>query len=75
MRRHTGICMRGSKDSESNLDGLFLVRVERAADQWHRRRSFLELRFIKRIACPLWTMSAPPLSPSSSRNKGRPSRE
>ena len=31
---------------ESNLDGLFLVRVERAAYRWHRQKSFLEIKFI-----------------------------
>jgi hypothetical protein len=34
------------QDNGSNLDGLFLVRVERAANRWHRLKSFLELRFI-----------------------------
>jgi hypothetical protein len=34
------------QDNGSNLDGLFLVRVERAAYRWHRLKSFLELRFI-----------------------------
>jgi hypothetical protein len=33
------------QDPESNLDGLFLVRVERASYRWHRQKSFLELRF------------------------------
>jgi hypothetical protein len=33
------------QDPEANLDGLFLVRVERAAYRWHRQKSFLELRF------------------------------
>jgi hypothetical protein len=36
----------GQQDPESNLDGLFLVRVERAAYRWHRQKSFLELRFM-----------------------------
>jgi hypothetical protein len=34
------------RDPESNLDGLFLVRVERAAYRWHRRKSYLELQFM-----------------------------
>jgi hypothetical protein len=34
------------QDLESNLDGLFLVRVERAAYRWHRQKSFLELQFL-----------------------------
>ena len=33
-------------DPESNLDGLFLVRVERASYRWHRQKSFLEIKFI-----------------------------
>jgi hypothetical protein len=34
------------QDPESNLDGLFLVRVERASYRWHRQKSFLEIKFI-----------------------------
>jgi hypothetical protein len=34
------------QDLEGNLDGLYLVRVERAAYRWHRQKSFWELRFI-----------------------------
>jgi hypothetical protein len=34
------------QDPEANLDGLFLVRVERASYRWHRQKSFLEIRFI-----------------------------
>jgi hypothetical protein len=46
MRRQIPGLHLGQKDSETNLDGLFLVRVERAADRWHRQKSFWELRFI-----------------------------
>jgi hypothetical protein len=46
MRRQIPGLHLGQKDSESNLDGLFLVRVERAAYRWHWQKSFLELRFI-----------------------------
>ena len=46
MRRHIPGLHSVQKDDGSNLDGLFLVRVERAAYQWHRQKSFLELRFI-----------------------------
>src|SRR5882757_7298490 len=31
---------------ESNLDGLFLVRVERASYRWHRQKSFLEIKLV-----------------------------
>jgi hypothetical protein len=45
MRRHIPGLHSGQHVPESNLDGLFLVRVERAAYQWNRKKSFLELRF------------------------------
>jgi hypothetical protein len=34
------------QDPGGNLDGLFLVRVERAAYRWQRQKSFWEVRFI-----------------------------
>jgi hypothetical protein len=46
MRRHIPGLHSLQQNPESNLDGLFLVRVERAAYRWHRQKSFLELRFI-----------------------------
>ncbi len=46
MRRQIPGLHSGQQDPGSNLDGLFLVRVERAAYRWHRQKSFLELRFI-----------------------------
>jgi hypothetical protein len=46
MRRHIPGLHSRQQDPESNLDGLFLVRVERASYRWHRQKSFLELRFI-----------------------------
>jgi hypothetical protein len=46
MRRHIPGLHSRQQDPENNLDGLFLVRVERAAYRWHRQKSFLELRFI-----------------------------
>jgi PD-(D/E)XK nuclease superfamily len=46
MRRHIPGLHSLRQDPESNLDGLFLVRVERASYRWHRQKSFLELRFI-----------------------------
>ena len=41
MRRQIPGLHLGQKDSETNLDGLFLVQVERAAYRWHRQKSFL----------------------------------
>ena len=46
MRRHIPGLHSMQQDPESNLDGLFLVRVERAAYRWHRQKSFLELQFL-----------------------------
>jgi hypothetical protein len=46
MRRHIPGLHSGQQDPETNVDGLFLVRVEGAAYRWHRQKSFLELRFI-----------------------------
>jgi hypothetical protein len=45
MRRQIPGLHSRQQDSESNLDGLFLVRVERAAYRWHRQKPFLEVRF------------------------------
>jgi hypothetical protein len=46
MRRHIPGLHSGQQSLESNIDGLFLVRVERAAYRWHRQKPFLEIRFI-----------------------------
>ncbi len=46
MRRHIPGLHSGQQDPESNLDGLFLVRVDRASYRWQRQKLFLELRFI-----------------------------
>ena len=46
MRRHIPGLHSNQQNLETNLDGLFLVRVERAAYRWHPRKPFLELRFI-----------------------------
>ena len=46
MRRHIPGLHSLQQDPGSNLDGLLLVRVERAAYRWHRQKPFLELRFI-----------------------------
>ena len=46
MRRQIPGLYSRQQDPESNLDGLFLVRVERASYRWHRQKPFFELRFI-----------------------------
>ena len=46
MRRHIPGLHSRQRNAESNLDGLFLVRVEGASYRWHRQKSFLELGFI-----------------------------
>ena len=45
MKRHIpGLHMR-NEDPERNLDGLFLVRVEKAVYRWHPHKPFFEVRF------------------------------
>ena len=34
------------QDSDTSLDGVFLVRVERAWYRWHQQKPFVELRFV-----------------------------
>src|SRR5271166_3747286 len=46
MRRQIPGLHSNQLDPEGSLDGLFLVRVERAAYRRHRQKPFLELRFI-----------------------------
>ena len=46
MRRHIPGLHSVRQDPETNLDGFYLVRVERAAYRWHRQKSFLELQFL-----------------------------
>ena len=45
MRRHLPGLHSGHADLVSNLEGLFLVRVERASYRWHPQKPFLSLRF------------------------------
>ena len=45
MRRHLPGLHSGHPDLVSNLEGLFLVRVERASYRWHLQKPFLSLRF------------------------------
>ena len=46
MRRHIPGLHSWQQDPESNLDGLFLVRVQGASYRWHRQKAFLELLFM-----------------------------
>jgi hypothetical protein len=46
MRQHIPGLHSVLQDPEGKLDGLFLVRVESAAYQWHRQKSHLEILFI-----------------------------
>ena len=34
------------QDSDTSIDGVFLVRVERAWYRWHQQKPFVELRFV-----------------------------
>jgi len=45
MRRHIPGLHSGHHGVFSNLDGLFLVRVERASYRWHPQKPFLALQF------------------------------
>jgi hypothetical protein len=45
MRRHIPGLQSGHHGVFSNLDGLFLVRVEGASYRWHPQKPFLSLRF------------------------------
>jgi hypothetical protein len=53
VRHHIPGLHSGRQDPESSLDGLFLVRVERAAYRWHRQKSFLEIKFIVLYSSPM----------------------
>jgi hypothetical protein len=61
MRRHIPGHHSGQQHPGSDLDGLLLVRVDKASYRWHRQKPFLELRFvvlepkILGIAVLLWT--------------------
>src|SRR5580700_5721021 len=45
MRRFVPGLHSGHHASSTNLDGVFLVRVERASYRWHTQKPFLALRF------------------------------
>jgi hypothetical protein len=46
MRRHIPGLHSKQQDVDSNLDGLFLVRVDKASYRWHPQKPFLALRFV-----------------------------
>ena len=45
MRRHIPGLHSGHSDLVSNLEGLFLVRVDQASYRWHPQKPFLAVRF------------------------------
>ena len=46
MKRHIPGLHFQHRDVDSNLDGLFLVRVDGATYRWHREKPFLQLQFV-----------------------------
>jgi hypothetical protein len=46
MRRHTPGLHSTQQTFESNLDGLFLVRVDKGSYRWHPKKPFVALRFV-----------------------------
>jgi len=46
MRRHIPGLYSGQQAAVTNLDGLFLVRVDQASYRWHAQKPFLSLRFV-----------------------------
>jgi hypothetical protein len=46
MRRQIPGLNSRQQNFESNLDGLFLVRVDRASYRWHPKKPFLALQFV-----------------------------
>jgi hypothetical protein len=45
MRRHIPGLQTGHLGASTNLDGIFLVRVEQASYRWHPQKPFLAVRF------------------------------
>ena len=45
MRRHIPGLQSRTPETDNRLEGIFLVRVERAFYRWHTRKPFLALRF------------------------------
>ena len=46
MKRHIPGLHSRQQDGDRPLEGLFVVRVERASYRWHPQRAFLQLRFV-----------------------------
>jgi hypothetical protein len=46
MRRHIPGLHSPQQTLENSLDGLFLVRVDRASYRWHAQKPFLALQFV-----------------------------
>jgi hypothetical protein len=46
MRRHIPGLNSNQQDAAKCLDGVFLVRVDKATHQWRREKLFLELQFV-----------------------------
>jgi hypothetical protein len=46
MKRHIPGLHSRQQTAESNLDGLFLVRIDHASYRWHPQKPFLNLRFV-----------------------------
>src|SRR5256885_1351162 len=46
MKRHIPGLSLSQENVENALEGLLLVRVERASYQWHPKKAFLDLRFV-----------------------------
>ena len=57
MKRHIPGLHSNDHDHESQLDGLFLVRVDGASYRWHPQKPFLFLRFVIQEPAPFATRS------------------
>ena len=57
MRRHIPGLNSLQTSADTNLDGLFLVRVDGAIYRWHRHKSYFELRFVILEPTPSATQS------------------
>jgi hypothetical protein len=57
MKRHIPGLHSNDHHHESQLDGLFLVRVDGASYRWHPQKPFLFLRFVIQEPAPFATRS------------------
>jgi hypothetical protein len=46
MRRHVPGLHSSQQPLEGSLDGLFLVRIDKASYRWHSQKPFLALQFV-----------------------------